>query len=60
VIESTETGSYPMEVEFPAQVAIGTSTGPEVRVWYVSTAGEVEQKESTTVRYVYLNQMQKM
>jgi len=49
-----------MEVEFPAQVAIGTSTGPEVRVWYVSTAGEVEQKESTTVRYVYLNQMQKM
>ena len=46
VIESMETGSYPMKVEFPARVAIGTSTEPEVRVWYVSTAGEVEQKES--------------
>ena len=49
-----------MEVGFPVQVTSGTSTEPEVRVWYVCTGGEVEQMESTAVRYLYLHQMQKM
>ena len=43
------TGSFPMELGFPAQVNSGTSTEPEVRVWYVYTGGEVERKESTAV-----------
>ena len=55
-----ETGSSLMELEFPAQVTSGTSTEPEVRVWCVYNEGEVEQMECTTVRYLYLNQMQKM
>ena len=54
------TGSFPMEVGFPARVVSGTSTEPDVRVWYFCTGGEVEQMESTAVRYLYLNQMQKM
>ena len=54
-----------MELGFPARVTSGTSTEPEVKVWYVYTGGEVEQmkmkrKESTVVKYLYLNQMQKM
>ena len=51
-----------MEVEFPAQVPSGTSIEPEVIVWYDCNRGEVEQMhmESTAVRYLYLNQMQKM
>ena len=43
------TGSFPMELEFPAMV---TSTEPEVRWWYVWTADRVERMESTAVRYL--------
>ena len=41
-----------MELEFPAQVDGGTSTEPEVIVWYVYTGGEVERMGSTAVRYL--------
>ena len=54
------TVSSPMELGFPARVPSGTSTEPEVGVQYIYTGGEVERMESTAVRYLYLNQMQKM
>ena len=60
MVISQETGSFPMELELSARVTSGTSTEPEVGVCYFYTGGEVEQMESTAVRYLYLNQMQKM
>ena len=46
------TGSFPMELEFPAVVNSGISTEPEMRWWYVWTADEVERMGSTAVRYL--------
>ena len=48
-----ETGSSPMELEFPVQVTSWVSTEPEVRWWYIWTAEVVvERKGSTAVRYL--------
>ena len=41
-----------MELEFPAVVAHGISTEPEVRWWYVCIVEQVEWRGSTTVRYL--------
>ena len=49
---SEETGSSPMELEFPVQVSSGIFTEPEVIWWYVCNAEEVEQKGSIDVRYL--------
>ena len=46
------TGSFPMELEFPVQVATGIFTETEVRWWYICTAEEVEWKGCTAVRYL--------
>ena len=47
-----ETGSFPINLEYPAIVASGSSTETEVRWWYVCAAKEVEWRGSTAVRYV--------
>ena len=47
-----QTGSFPMELEFPAKVANGIYTEPEVRVRYVCIVEEVEWPGSTAVRYL--------
>ena len=47
------TGSFPMELEFPAVVSNGISTEPESRWWYVCTVEEMERRGSTTVRYLF-------
>ena len=46
------TGSFPMELEFPALVFSGISAEVEVRWWYVCTGKEVEWLGSTTVWYL--------
>ena len=46
------TGSFPMELEFPAVVTGGISTETEMKWWYVWTADKVERMESTAVRYL--------
>ena len=43
-----------MKLEFPVQVTSGISTEPEVIWRYVCNAEEVEQKESTAVKYLIL------
>ena len=43
-----------MELEFPVQVTTGISIEPEVIWRYFCTAEEVEQKGSTTVKYLIL------
>ena len=49
---SLGTGSSPMELEFLAVVTSGTFIEPEVAWWYACNAEEVEQRESTAVRYL--------
>ena len=44
------TGTFPMELEFPAMVKSGISTDPEIRWWYVWTANKVERMGSIAVR----------
>ena len=46
------TGSFLMELEFPAVVNNGISTDPEVRWWYVCNVEEVERMGSIAVRYL--------
>ena len=46
------TGTFLMELEFPAVVSSQISTEPEVRWWYFWTANKVERMGSTTVRYL--------
>ena len=46
------TGTFLIEVEFPAMEPCGVSTKPEVRWWYVCTVQEVERMGSTAVRYL--------
>ena len=47
-----ETGSFPINLEYPVIVANGNSTETEVRWWYICAAEEVEWRGSTAVRYV--------
>ena len=54
LVLSLETGSFPMELVFPAHIECGTSIEPEVLVWYNCTAEEVELRGSTAVRYPIL------
>ena len=46
------TGTFLMELEFPAVVSSQIFTEPEVRWWYFWTANKVERMGSTTVRYL--------
>ena len=46
------TGSFPMELEFPAVVSCGISTEPEVTWWCSCIAEEVEWMGFTVVRYL--------
>ena len=52
LVTPQETGTFPMELEFLAVVASGTSTEQEVIWRYFCRGGEVERMEFTAVRYL--------